>query len=171
MIPLVPYQRYTFSTSLELTEAANVVSSAVATYKWWGIFTDRDDPEFVGQVRERGFWIHKAIHYRNSFLPVMYGTFTPTPQGTRVDLVVTLDKFVWVFCALWCTGAAAIFVRGLIEAITMGYWNWYVFLPLAAIVLLWLVQMISFGFYAQPTVDFVTGLFERHTGDRWHFWA
>ncbi len=64
---------------------------------WYYMPTQRDLREggrvLGGRVSSRGFSVYKKDNTRNSFRPVASGTFTPIPEGTRVE--------VWVGTPLW----------------------------------------------------------------------
>src|SRR6266581_4459699 len=54
-----------------------------------------------GRVTDRGFWIVKTIHYRNSFQTEARGRWTPEGSGTRIEVSFGMSRWVAVFMILW----------------------------------------------------------------------
>ena len=71
-----------------------------------------DRPAFHGTVGERSFRLHRAIRYRNSFLPLIRGTVKATATGSRVSITMFLHPLVAAVLFLWWFGAWQLFTRG-----------------------------------------------------------
>ncbi|HTM58353.1 MAG TPA: hypothetical protein VL123_08050 [Candidatus Udaeobacter sp.] len=61
-----------------------------------------------GRVNERGFWIVRTIHYRNSFQTVARGRWSADGNGTRIELKLGPDVTVRIFMAATIAMVAAI---------------------------------------------------------------
>ena len=48
---------------------------------------------FEGEVSEKSFKIERKICYRNSFIPVLYGTLEAAPDGTKISIEMMLNPF------------------------------------------------------------------------------
>lgn len=79
-------------------------------------FGDRpkDCPPFIGKVEGNVFRIRRDIHYRNSFLPLVRGSVTPSSNGTKVSISMHLHPFVALFMLFWLGGVGS----GMIAAVT-----------------------------------------------------
>jgi hypothetical protein len=66
----------------------------------WGFGSSNHAP-YEGEVCDTGFKISRIIDYRNSFLPTIRGRFEPTPQGTTVQISLSLHPAVTVFLVVW----------------------------------------------------------------------
>lgn len=88
MLLLIPFTRLEFKTYLD---AENVRHRLAAEVEPRSIFNRsiwrRDHRFFAGKVEENGrFQINRVIHYRNSFLPYIYGEITNDLDATRIKL-------------------------------------------------------------------------------------
>jgi hypothetical protein len=59
---------------------------------------------FQGDLMRDGFKISRIIHYRNSFLPIVHGTFRPGHSGSIVSIKMRLHRFVAAFMCFWFGG-------------------------------------------------------------------
>jgi|MudIll2142460700_1097286.scaffolds.fasta_scaffold246408_2 hypothetical protein len=66
---------------------------------------------FVGHVWSSGFRVYRVVRGLNSFNPMLYGRLTPSGNGTRVKVILTLHPVIWVFLALWSIFTAYTAVR------------------------------------------------------------
>ena len=88
MLLLIPFARLEFKTYLDAENvrqrlAAEVESRTIFRQSIWR----RDHRFFAGRVEENGrFQINRVIHYRNSFLPYIYGEITDDLGSTRIKL-------------------------------------------------------------------------------------
>jgi hypothetical protein len=60
-----------------------------------------------GSVGDRRFSVRKAIRYRNSFLPHLWGRVEAEGRGSRVTVVMSLHPLVGLFMVLWLSGVAS----------------------------------------------------------------
>lgn len=88
MLLLIPFTRLEFKTYLDAEDvrqrlAAEVESRSIFRQSIWR----RDHRFFAGRVEENGrFQINRVIHYRNSFLPYIYGEIVNDLGATRIKL-------------------------------------------------------------------------------------
>ena len=66
----------------------------------WNPFSSWSHP-VRGRVTEKGFWIEKSIHYRNSFQTVARGRWIPEGNGSRIDVTLGMNRFMVVFILAW----------------------------------------------------------------------
>jgi len=58
-------------------------------------------PAYSGMVFSGAFTINRVIGYRNSFLPVIKGTFQSEGLGSRVQITMKMVPLVQVFMGVW----------------------------------------------------------------------
>ncbi len=64
-------------------------------------FYSRNHTPYQGVVSEESFKIHRIIHYRNSFLPVIRGRFEEQGKSTLVHVTMSLHPLVAIFLGVW----------------------------------------------------------------------
>jgi hypothetical protein len=52
---------------------------------------------FAGSVAQNRFQIYRIVQGRDSFNPMLFGRFIPSPRGTRVRVLYTFHPVVWLF--------------------------------------------------------------------------
>lgn len=57
---------------------------------------DPATPAFIGAVQRDGFRIQRAILYRNSFLPMMWGRVVGDARGSDIRVLMTLHPLLWI---------------------------------------------------------------------------
>lgn len=98
---LLPYEEFTIQTRDFLPLIIERLNGEVETPKIrWGF--SRHHALYQGKVSESGFEITRIIHYRNSFLPVIRGTFHQESDGrTTIHIKMGIDPFVMAFLGFW----------------------------------------------------------------------
>jgi hypothetical protein len=160
MFPLIPYKHISIATSLGIDEAVTLISNSISPRGSWFQWPAKGGKEFEGKVSSEGFTINRVIRYRNSFLPIMYGRFTPTDNGVRVIIHMTMHPLVIGFSILWCAGVASWSLVSIGSWIATGNLDQVGLIPLAMLALFYLMTFFGFGFEANKAERFVTRLFE-----------
>ncbi len=113
MYPLIPYKRFVIRTNLSCAQAADTLRQFVGPRRIGTPVWSTDAPDFRGEVWPDRFKIQRVIRYRNSFLPVLHGSFTPNGNETLIDVRMIVNRYV-IACVLLLCGAVVI---GLTKAI------------------------------------------------------
>jgi hypothetical protein len=93
-----PFRKFEFSTPMSMAHAARVLEEIVEPPRKWGWPTSPKLGYFEGRVSGSRFKIHRIIHYRNSFIPIIEGNLRRDGLGT----VVTLNmRLVWPIVPVW----------------------------------------------------------------------
>ena len=74
---------------------------------WTGFsFGAGDDatPPFIGKIEGDSFRVRRDIHYRNSFLPLVWGRISSVSMGTHISVTMFLHPIVALFMAVWFCG-------------------------------------------------------------------
>ena len=159
MIPIIPYKHYTFFTSLSIEQAAKLVSNAIAPRRTLQNWMASNEKGFEGTVNERGFKIEKTHYNRNSFIPVLYGKFKRTNEGTEVTVHLTMHVAVLIFSAFWMAFCGGAFLLLYIDSLQKGRWNSGLWDVLAIIGFFVGLTLLGFAPTAQATDEFITSLF------------
>ena len=96
---LLPRDSFTIHTALSPEAVAATLETWVEPKQW--LRFGRGEKAFEGEYSSRGFKISRIINYRNSFIPVVRGTFRPGPRGVTIAVTMTLHLFVWIFLGIW----------------------------------------------------------------------
>jgi len=164
----LPYSRLTLYSPLSLDDVVGLLSDQVFRRRIlrWGW---RDAGTFEGEVSYRGFNINRVLSYRNSWQPVIYGSFRELPKGIQINITVTMHHVVIVFSLcfllLFCPLLFPIFHVGSIIsnafdsvskfANLMGSIACFGLIPYSII-------LLPFSYEANKTVEFLEGVFRSH---------
>jgi hypothetical protein len=105
---LLPYEKFQIVVAEPLPQARERLLANVGPKRFWANFSSPVEHDFRGEIDGTSFKIWRNIHYRNSFLPVLHGSFEQRPDGTRISVRMGLHLFVIAFLAVWA-GAAISF--------------------------------------------------------------
>ncbi|HYX72204.1 MAG TPA: hypothetical protein VE732_05495 [Nitrososphaera sp.] len=125
----------------------------------WGLFERRTE-KFEGEVSETGFKISRIIRYRNSFLPIVQGQFTPSVKGMRIEVRMRLHMAVLIFSILWLSFFGAVAVAFISQIISTGKFEGGMFIPFGMLLFYYLLVTISFGVEANKASKLLWDIFE-----------
>lgn len=103
MMRLVPWHTFTLQTNSPRSLVCQHLKEQVEPIKLVRFFS-RNHAPYQGVVSEDSFKIHRIIHYRNSFLPVIRGRFEEQGDQTLVHVKMSLHPLVSVFLGVWLLG-------------------------------------------------------------------
>ena len=93
-----PFRKFELLTPMTPVRAAAVLQKIVEPSKIFRSPFSKKHRYFEGSVDGNHFKINRIINYRNSFLPIIEGSFRPEPSGT----VVTLNlRLLWPVMIFW----------------------------------------------------------------------
>jgi len=96
---LLPRETFSIYTSDAIDSVIQKLSAQVEAPKALR-FSRRHRP-YEGSVSDTGFKIKRIIHYRNSFLPEIIGSFEPHPGGTYISIKMRPNPILIPFVGLW----------------------------------------------------------------------
>jgi hypothetical protein len=148
----LPFENYVLTTKLPAEEVYKRLDEKIALKKtsFFSFSNFRSSLPYEGSLGANYFKISRVIYYRNSFLPVIKGEFSPTTRGTEIHINMQPEGFVMVFISLWlgvvtlvCLGELLIGIVKFRQIIQQGF-------PPAALIpfgmLLFACLMTYFGF-------------------------
>jgi hypothetical protein len=98
---IYPHDNFEIQSPMSTEEILAVLDTEI-DQKWfrWRSSGKR----FTGVYSISGFKIMRVIWYRNSFLPVIEGTFNPSTSGTLIKVTMRLHRFAAAFMLIWFAG-------------------------------------------------------------------
>ena len=125
---LIPYVTFSVTTTDPISVVARRLSEKIDRTSWFPGWTS--NLPYTGDVWDNGFKVVPIISYRNSFLPIICGSFEPQASGTVVHVTMRIHWAVTVFLCVWCgiVGSAFIAIFGSVVA-GEAFWG-VLFFPL-----------------------------------------
>ena len=143
---LWPSDSFDIETTLSPEEIVASLRSAIEPARMFRFSSKH--ATFQGELTSDGFKMSRIIHYRNSFLPVVHGTFRAGDSGRIVSIKMRLNLFVAAFMCIWFTGVGLAvlaftvgFLRGKIQPSPM------LLIPFGMLVFGW--ALVSGGFWSE----------------------
>lgn len=156
-MPLLPFQRLEIHSPLPAEEAAERLAAQVEPLRWFRF--KHGTCAFEGSVDGSEFRIRRVIGYRNSFLPQIRGTISPTATGSRIDCRLSLHPFVIAFMVIWFGAVIAIGGAFVFTPTEPGRSPWFRLIPVAMLVFGWILATGPFAFEANRARHLLTELF------------
>ena len=97
---LLPYDTFEVDSTLSAKMLARALESKIEP-RTLSRAPQKEGAEFKGEVFEDGFKISRILLYRNSFSPVVTGSFVPNGSGTNIQIKMAIHTFTAVFMAIW----------------------------------------------------------------------
>ena len=99
---IFPYYSFAISTQLSKHACLTVIKQETEPYKWFRLETNHK--LFQGDIQHETFKIVRIIHYRNSFMPVIHGSFLPQINGSRINIKMKMHPLIFGFLCVWFGG-------------------------------------------------------------------
>ncbi len=152
LMSLLPYRSLSIHTELTPAEVTARLSEDVTQQR--RLFTMQTPAApYRGVVSADRFELVRQITYRNSFLPVVRGEITSTPNGSRVDVHMRLMHIVFAFMAVWFGGVVVGCIT-VLPALLTGF-ELAMLAPYVMLVLGTLFVSSFFGLEAQRAESFL----------------
>lgn len=124
-----------------MDDLAATLSQHVSPRKW---FRWNPPPtEFEGTVTRDGFRLVRTVRGRDSFNPLIRGTFATAPSGALVSVRLWLHPLVWAFLVFWSYFLARPALEGL-QAVGRGTGGLSELVPIAMFLSAWVMMVIFF---------------------------
>lgn len=160
MILLFPYKKLVFESPLSKEEVIQRLTSEVAQPRSGLRWLERRTENFQGKVSEEGFQIRRIIRSRNSFLPIIYGRFSPSVPGVRIEVTMKVQTGVLVFSILWLGFVGGLAVFTLPKMLATGSIDSEGLVGWAMVLIFYLAVTISFGVEANKARKLLNRIFE-----------
>ncbi len=119
---ILPYDSFKILTPLPLNQAAKRIRARSDEQKS-GWLLQSSKAEFRGTVLEDEFKLVENSSNRNSFLPVLTGTFRKAESGTLVDVAIGPQISMFIFMFLWLLLVGYGAFRSISDLVTNGATN------------------------------------------------
>ena len=158
----LPYDSFEIETSFPLEDTIASLKSNVEPKRW--LRFSRNHKIFEGEVARDSFKIMRIIHYRNSFLPIIRGTFQQCRTGVKVIVRMGLHPFVIAFIYIWFGGVGI----GIIAFLKQLLRNQIqpspmIFIPFAMLLFGWALVSGGFWFEARKVKILLNDILQRKT--------
>jgi hypothetical protein len=160
MFPLWPYQKLVFNSPLSREDLTRRLAREVSKSRWGFAFFERREELFEGTITGESFKISRIIRYRNSFLPVIQGNFSPTAKGVRVDVTLRLHGGVLAFSVFWLSFVVLRIVADASELVRSRQLGQGSLIPFGMLAFFYLLVTLSFGFEARKARKLLSEVFE-----------
>jgi hypothetical protein len=97
----LPYDRFIIRTKLTPDEVQQRISGFVEPDQWFRWFSSGEHKPYQGEIENHKFRISRAIHYRNSFLPIIIGEIQSDPGGSTIRITMRMHGLVIAFMIFW----------------------------------------------------------------------
>jgi hypothetical protein len=99
-----PCESFDVQTSMSEEEVVGSIRSNIEPRRFFRFGSNHKC--FQGVINNNGFKISRIIHYRNSFLPLIVGSFRRGRDGMIVSINLALNPFTRTFMGVWFTMVA-----------------------------------------------------------------
>ena len=118
----LPYDCWTIESPLDVPSLVAGMQERIEPFKWFRLWFSDDIAPLEGTVHQQGFSVRRIIGYRNSFLPMLYGTFIPNPNGTTIRIRMMPHPLVVGFMVNWLGLVGLFAISGLVMIVQNGEW-------------------------------------------------
>lgn len=154
----LPFERIVYRTNLSQEEIIKRLSEFVEPKKF--SFIRNPIKDYEGSVDADSFDISRAITYRNSFLPQIYGSIQKINYGTEIQVTMSLNGFVLLFTIVWCLIASVSFVIVLMKGIIDKAISVEFFIPLIMLLFIYGLTMAGFKIESKKSKEYLRKTFE-----------
>lgn len=154
----LPFERIVYRTNLSQEEIIKRLSDFVEPKKF--SFVRNPVKDYEGSVNADSFDISRAITYRNSFLPEIYGSIQKNNYGTEIQVTMCLNGFVFLFTIVWCFIASFSFVIVLMKGIRDKAIAVEFFIPLIMLLFMYGMTMAGFKIESKKSKEYLRKAFE-----------
>lgn len=145
---LLPYDSFQIETPLPLEEAIERLSSRIDQHQL-GWLLQSSYSEFRGTIEGNDFKISKISGNRNSFLPIVTGTFYPSAIGTLIKIEMGPRPITLFFMLFWLISVGFGAATSIFSALGTGFSDQLLFsivIPIGMLLAGILVPMGSFWY-------------------------
>ena len=166
----IPFEKYTLSSKLSIEELQKRLNENVGPKRQlrFGLLPKIYTKPYEGTIIENTFSINRTINYKNSFLPIIKGTFSKYPGQTQIEIKAKLHPFVLVFISVWlgivgivCVGMLLIGALKFNEIVKEGF-SPMALIPFAMFLFGYLLVLLSFKYESKKSKQFLLSLLEAH---------
>lgn len=164
----LPVEDYTILTRLSVDEVRNRVAENIEPKRNFRIalFSMSSTKPYEGELSNNSFTISRIINYRNSFLPIITGTFFAKDGGTEINIKMRPSILVIVFISIWlgavglvCIGVFIAWIIKLMH-LTQNKFSPMIFIPYLMFIFGYALVTIGFKSESNRSKKFLADLFE-----------
>ena len=159
---LWPYDSFEIRTQLSVEALTDALNEHIEPKKWFRL--SRNHKPFQGTHTAEGFRIARIIHYRNSFLPVITGSFRHRPSEINIAVRMRLHPLAMAFMSVWF-GGFTLFLVLVLAAVFTGRAVQYplLLIPFGMLLFGWALVSGSFWLEAKKAESLLLDMFNRRS--------
>jgi hypothetical protein len=141
---LLPYQNVVFRSELNVADVSKKIREHIKPVT--AVSSPRNTKEYEGEIVGNTFNIRRIIWHRNSFLPVIKGTITKEPSGTKIQVKFGLNTIVLISVYVFWGLSLTLSIVTVISSLIFAHFALFTLGPLAFLLFMYLLVTISFNF-------------------------
>jgi hypothetical protein len=156
-----PSEKLTITTQKSIDELIQNLSSVLSFERTFmdKFLRRKTDKKYEGQINGSHFEIKRIIYYRNSFLPIITGTFEDTFDCTKVHIEMRMSDFVKAFLFLWFSVVLSVFFGFLANSILTSEFHFLILIPFGMFSLFYGVIFLAFKFESRKSIQDLNEIF------------
>ena|ERR1041385_5095652 len=147
----IPFKHLEFDSDYSAGKIQQIVRNSITPITWIPVIPS--PKPFRGRIKDRGFFVIRAIDYKNSWRPVAYGTLIEGNGQTRVKINICWAYLVLIFTTIMYGGWLLAFYFILCPVFGVNF----VFV-LFGFVVIYALTMIDFNAEAKGLEEFLLPL-------------
>lgn len=141
----LPFENIIYESDLTESELRDRIKQYIEPKKFFRIgLKNKNTKPYEGYLKGNHFEINRIINYRNSFLPQIEGVITRVNGVTRINVIMRMYFFLYIFVILMYGGIGLGFMVILISSINNNKFEPAIFIPLGMLIFLYLLTMGGF---------------------------
>ena len=119
----LPVENLVYKTKLSKEQAIAKLAENIEAKKAFGLsaFNYSYSKPYIGKISGNIFEIERVIQYRNSFLPTIKGEVFSDYEGTKINVHMKPQSFVFVFMLVWVGGVTLGCIVAIIASLTQKF--------------------------------------------------
>lgn len=134
-----PIKTFEIETKILIDGLVKGLSSKIASKNPFLLFSS--EYEFKGEVNKEGFKITRIVSYITPSRPLIYGEFQSTPNGTEIEIKMTLRPWFYPILILFILGAG-VSVASRFDSNTFDWKNFVIPFSIPAVIFIY--TLLSF---------------------------
>ena len=142
----LPYDKIDITTKLTDKQIVSRLRGITDTDKKFSFkkLLSSTDKTYFGTIRDNKFEIKRIIYYQNSFLPISFGSFEKTINGSTIRIKMRMNMVVNIFLSIICLGLLFFSIAFLLYADKSDNKAITRFIPLIMLFIIYILVMLFY---------------------------
>jgi hypothetical protein len=163
----VPYENIIFESDLSYDEIIKRIENIIEPKRslFSRLFKKNNEKTYEGELFENVFKINRIILYRNSFIPIIYGTIISDCNKTIINIKMKLHIIVKIFMSIWLSFFVLESFTDIKKFISDMELNVLPLMPITMILFGYILMTGIFKSESRKSKIYLEELFEANKGD------